>query len=70
MYNGNLGFDPPVSGLAGKYYTKNGGCPSSMCGAQLMVYPSDVQAYVMVNSAVPSPGLRQLLAAAFEQSLK
>ncbi len=70
MYGGNLGFDFPYDGVAGKYYTKNGGCPSSHCGAQSMVYPGGVQAYVMVNSAAPSPGLKKVLASAFEQSLK
>lgn len=70
MYSGNLGFDSPYNGVAGKYYTKNGGCPSSNCGAQSMVYPGGVQAYVMVNSAAPSPGLKKVLASAFEESLK
>jgi len=70
MYSGNLGFDFPYNGVVGKYYTKNGGCPGGYCGAQSMVYPGGVQAYIMVNSGAPSPGLKAVLASAFEQSLK
>jgi hypothetical protein len=70
MYSGNLGFDGPYNGVAGKYYTKNGGCPTGACGAQSMIYPGGVQAYVMVNSGAPSPGLKAILASAYEQSLR
>jgi hypothetical protein len=54
MYNGNLGFESPAMGDAGPYYTKNG-ANTGLCGAggtaQSMIYPSGINAYVMLNSA-------------------
>lgn len=77
MYDGNLGFDGPAAGLAGNYYTKNGGCPDKQdngigCGAQVMVFPSGIQAYVMVNSGSNSytGNLKSILKSAFDQALK
>jgi CubicO group peptidase (beta-lactamase class C family) len=77
MYAGNLGFDGPAAGAAGSYYTKNGGCPDKQdngigCGAQVMVYPSGIQAYVMVNSGSNSysGNLKSILQNAFDTALK
>ncbi|EHR70949.1 penicillin-binding protein, beta-lactamase class C [Burkholderiales bacterium JOSHI_001] len=77
MYAGNLGFDAPASGAAGPYYTKNGGCPDSGdlgrgCGSQVMVFPSGIQAYVVVNSGSNAyqGSLKSLLAKSFDKSLK
>jgi CubicO group peptidase (beta-lactamase class C family) len=77
MYDGNLGFDGPSAGAAGLYYTKNGGCPDKQnngigCGAQVMVFPSGIQAYVMVNSGsnAYAGNLRSILKTAFDQALK
>ncbi len=54
MYTGNLGFDGPVQGKNGTYYTKAGGVSAQNVagGAQLMIYPNGVHAYVMVNSTI------------------
>lgn len=77
MYSGNLGFDGSASGSAGAYPTKNGGCPDKDgegrgCGAQVMVYPGGIQAYVMVNSGNNqiSGNLPAILRDAFDSSLK
>ncbi len=77
MYSGDLGFDAPSKGAAGTYYTKNGGCPDKEdmgrgCGAQVMVFPSGIQGYVMVNSGSNqiNGNLRNILANAFDSSLK
>lgn len=61
MYSGNLGFDGPVNGTLGQYYTKNG-ANGGACGirgsAQLMIYPNEMHAYVMVNSRINSESPR------------
>jgi CubicO group peptidase (beta-lactamase class C family) len=76
MYDGDLGFRFPITGAAGKYFTKNGTCPTSDdgvgCGAQVMVYPSGIQAYVILNSDSNSysGSLPGILAAAFDKALR
>jgi hypothetical protein len=70
MLKGNLGFDPPVEGQAGIYYTKNGAIDKNgIAGrAQLMIYPGGVIAYVMVNSSEKG-SLLNLLKRAFDDAL-
>jgi CubicO group peptidase (beta-lactamase class C family) len=77
MYDGKLGFDGPVVGAAGTYYTKNGGCgdPHNIgigCGTRVMVYPSGIQAYVMVNSGsnTTEEKLVNIMKTAFDKALK
>jgi CubicO group peptidase (beta-lactamase class C family) len=72
MKRGNLGFDGSPAGRTGGYATKNGGCPTRdgiSCGAQLMLYPGGVQAYVIVNSR-GGGNLAQLLRVAFDEALR
>lgn len=59
-------FDGP--GATGDLITKNGG--TSYVGSQLMIYPSDVQAFVSVNSTGNSAGsLKGLLRTAWRKAL-
>jgi hypothetical protein len=67
-----MGFDPGGSfeGQLGSYHAKNGGCPTGACGAQAVIFPHGVQAYVMVNSDPDAVGsLRQVLLDGYREAL-
>jgi CubicO group peptidase (beta-lactamase class C family) len=73
MKAGNLGFDQPVGGALGTYYTKNGTCPVKngvSCSAQLMLYPGGYEAYVIVNSNTGRVSPAALLRQAFDIALR
>jgi len=71
-----FGFDSWVNGKAGKYYWKNGGCPKVnggiSCASWGMIFPSGVQAYVVVNSSgIPSgQSLGNILSTSYEKALR
>jgi CubicO group peptidase (beta-lactamase class C family) len=79
MKQGRLGFDTFVSGKAGPYFWKNGGCPSLQkpewgrgCETLAIVFPGNVQAYLAINSAnnTYSPDRQKLFRNAFDAALR
>ena len=72
-----LGFDTAWDGKAGEYHWKDGGCPDfdgkgRGCSTLAMVFPSDVQAYVTINSSnnAYTGSLTSILAGAFDGALR
>lgn len=79
MKQGRLGFDRAISGKAGQYFWKDGGCPSLEkpqwgrgCQTLAIVFPGDVQAYVAINSKANTftPDIKSIFRNAFDAALK
>jgi CubicO group peptidase (beta-lactamase class C family) len=76
--NDRLGFDGTYGGNAGSYFVKGGRCHAfdspkvRKCQTMAIVFPSDIQAYVTVNSTnnTYSGGLNGVLGRAFDAALK
>ena len=76
MKTDRLGFDSDYDGKAGAYAWKNGGCPDfegkgQTCKTVAMTFPSDIQAYVTVNSDISTKeSLQTIVGRAFDRALR
>ena len=76
MKTDRLGFDSDYDGQAGAYAWKNGGCPdfedqNRTCKTVAMTFPSDIQAYVTVNSNISTEeSLQTIVGRAFDAALR